>query len=378
MADLARSFELFERILELRSAPAAGPEPRLLRMLDLLRLIFRSGRLGTWVYDVATGWLGWDRTLLEIYGLREEEFDNDFATWERAVYPPDLEPAKIALQAFLERDDSDPIVFRILRPDGEMRWVEGWAVAQRDAAGELVAMFGVNRDITDAHVMEERAARAERLEALEALVARASRDLDRVLVQLERDVADTAQRHAVQRLRDVGGDLRGVEPLDGDLPGLPEMEPMLAEFEASLRRYLPENVLLRVRAEPGLPDIAVDHGRLDRATLALALSAREVMPEGGLLTLDARAEMVEFAKQREDGMRLAPGRYIRLSVKDSRTGTMSENLRRATRPLWPEGREGTSRRLAGVLDFARSCHGAVRVESTPGSGILVDLFLSAN
>jgi len=106
------------------------------------------------------------------------------------------------------------------------------------------------------------------------------------------------------------------------------------------------------------------------------VNARDAMPDGGRLNLAATAETVEAGDKR----RLAPGKYIRLSVADSGTGMDQETVRRAVEPFFSTkgiGR-GTGLGLSMAHGLASQLGGALTISSVPDMGTNVELWLPAS
>jgi signal transduction histidine kinase len=133
---------------------------------------------------------------------------------------------------------------------------------------------------------------------------------------------------------------------------------------------------LRIEALSGLPSVMVDRGELETVLVNLATNARDAMPQGGTLTLAVAAEVVaEDAAPHWAGLR--PGCYVRLSAADTGIGMDTATLARAAEPFFttkPEG-EGTGLGLAMARDFVQQAGGGIAIESEPGRGATVTLWL---
>jgi signal transduction histidine kinase len=105
----------------------------------------------------------------------------------------------------------------------------------------------------------------------------------------------------------------------------------------------------------------------------LALNARDAMPRGGALRLEAAVE--EFAAPNPQG--LAPGSYVRIRVTDGGEGMDAATLARAAEPFFTtkEVGQGSGLGLSMAHGFAAQSGGALRIESTPGQGTVVTLWL---
>jgi CheY-like chemotaxis protein len=164
---------------------------------------------------------------------------------------------------------------------------------------------------------------------------------------------------------------------------------MLAPCRFALKDAVQDLVpLLRQSLEPGqslqlmlageLGVVYVDRTRLDQALLNLALNARDAMPEGGTLTLRTRRAMLRAGGLTgPEGERLRPGPYLVVSLEDTGTGMDRETRRRALEPFFttkPVG-QGTGLGLSMAYGFARQSEGTLVIESEPGRGTSVGLYL---
>jgi CheY-like chemotaxis protein len=129
-------------------------------------------------------------------------------------------------------------------------------------------------------------------------------------------------------------------------------------------------------APPGLPAAQADENQLEMAILNLSVNARDAMAQGGLLSLTVRAERVEAG--RRSG--LPAGQYIRLSVSDTGTGMDEATLARSVEPFFStkgHGR-GTGLGLSMTHGLASQLGGCLAIDSRPGAGTTVDLWLPAS
>jgi PAS domain S-box-containing protein len=113
---------------------------------ERLRVALVAGRMGTWRYDMATGQQQWDDTQYRLFGL-DPSVPPTRELFLSLVHPEDVEAiqydsATLPLGVYLDSE------FRIIRPDGQIRWLSAHSMARADADGKPVEMIGVNRDIT--------------------------------------------------------------------------------------------------------------------------------------------------------------------------------------------------------------------------------------
>lgn len=112
-----------------------------------LRLAHKVGRIGVWEWHPGSGWTTCSAEYMRIYGLPPDAPTPSYDDWLGRVHPDDRATADAATRQGLAVGEYDH-EFRILRPDGEVRWIATRGVVQRDAAGQPARFLGVNIDIT--------------------------------------------------------------------------------------------------------------------------------------------------------------------------------------------------------------------------------------
>ncbi|MDB5620342.1 response regulator, partial [Tardiphaga sp.] len=150
---------------------------------------------------------------------------------------------------------------------------------------------------------------------------------------------------------------------------------LVISLEDLLRRTIGERLDLEIVAAPDLWCTLCDPNQLESALLNLAINARDAMPDGGKLTIATANTPV--AQARADAPALAPGDYICISVADTGTGMSAEVVARAFDPFFttkPIG-QGTGLGLSMIYGFARQSNGHVSIDSRPGRGTTVKLYL---
>lgn len=152
----AKEADAYARIAEERRHTA-----ELLRESEeRLRLALEGGQMGLWEWDLATDTAVWNDKEYELMGLPQGDGRVDSEEFYRAVHPDDIAEMHLSLAEAL-RGDQFSHEFRIVRPDGEVRWLVGRGRLCRNAAGEPSRMIGVNYDITSKKSAEEELLRSE-------------------------------------------------------------------------------------------------------------------------------------------------------------------------------------------------------------------------
>lgn len=152
-----RSGRLVNFVANLTDITAEREANRQLQLLnERLRLALRSSSYGVWEHDLVRGVRHWDERVLEIHGIRAEQFDGSQARWKETVHPEDYPTVAAQLQRAVESDDNDyDVQYRILRPDGSIRHLETHGHVQRDATGRAVRLVGLSRDVTEGKQLEQ-------------------------------------------------------------------------------------------------------------------------------------------------------------------------------------------------------------------------------
>ncbi|WP_434684865.1 PAS domain S-box protein [Pseudanabaena minima] len=121
-------------------------EQKLQELSERLELAIQSAQIGIWEFDISNNRLFWDERMLAIYGVSPEEFHGTSEDWSSRVHPDDLPHAQPDIS---EEQAIYNTEFRIIRPDGTVRWIMSYSCKQRNHQGELLRAVGVNLDISD-------------------------------------------------------------------------------------------------------------------------------------------------------------------------------------------------------------------------------------
>jgi PAS domain S-box-containing protein len=114
-----------------------------------LQQALEAGGMGAWEWEVATHEVRWSPNLERIHGLEPGTFAGTFEAFVSDVHPEDLDRLKATVQRALEEDRPYRIEYRIVRPDGAVRWLEARAEITRDEEGQPLRMGGVCTDVTN-------------------------------------------------------------------------------------------------------------------------------------------------------------------------------------------------------------------------------------
>jgi len=115
-----------------------------------------AGGVGIWDWDIVNDVLVWDDQMYRLYGIERGDFIGAYEAWQNGLHPEDKETGELAIQEGI-RSGEFKLEFRIIRPDGEMRYVRGHARTLKDSKGNSSRMIGTNWDITEQKAAESKA-----------------------------------------------------------------------------------------------------------------------------------------------------------------------------------------------------------------------------
>ena len=263
-----------------------------------------------------------------------------------------------------------------------------FAAAQSAMTRANAALRGANEDLL--HQIEEREKaedalrQSQKMEAIGQLTGGIAHDFNNLLMVVSSGVdlldrtADAKRRAqlmaGVRQAVDRGSGLtRQLLAFSRRTSLKPQVVDLVRQVE-SLRllfdRSLGENIIVEIAMPAGVWPVEVDPGELELALLNLSVNARDAMPGGGKIVIEA--ENLPYSAEIE-----RPGEAVRLSVTDSGAGMPPEIAGRAFEPFFTtkEVGKGTGLGLSQVYGFAQASGGDVRIVSPPGAGATVSIYL---
>lgn len=215
------------------------------QMLDLAEAM--SG-LGCWRYDVGSGAIDWSDEVYRIHGVDKEAFDPGVDDAVGFYHVDDRPIVSAYLDRAISTGEGFDFSLRLLRPDGEIRYVTSRAVCERAPAGEVSAIVGVFQDVTD---NVQALQRAEQSEADYRLLATHSAD---VIMRVDRDGIIRYVSPAVSRIGREPSLLIGTTAIDLVAP---EARPAVLERTRDLLAGVPVDLAIRREIPMTRPDGSV-------------------------------------------------------------------------------------------------------------------------
>ncbi len=128
---------------------------KLARSEEQLRVALEAGRLGAWDWDIPARQVTWSAVLERIHGLEQGTFGGDFEAYQRDIHPEDRERVLSTITRIVEERTDYYVSYRIIRPDGEVRWLEAYGKLLCHPPNTPQRLVGVCADITDRRKAEE-------------------------------------------------------------------------------------------------------------------------------------------------------------------------------------------------------------------------------
>lgn len=392
-----------------------GAEMRLRQSEERLRLAVEHADVGFWDVDMVHDTLIWPAQTKAMFGI-SSDVPVTLRDFYEGLHPEDREATIEAFSAAVdpERRALYEVDYRTIgREDGIVRWVAAKGRAVFDPAGRCLRFTGTAVDVTPRKVAEEqlrelnatlemRVAEAiaerevvqqalrqsQKMEAMGQLTGGVAHDFNNLLTPIV-GTLDMLQR------RSVGGE-REQRLISGALQSADRAKTLVQRLLAFARRQplqlVPVDVAklvsgmgeliasttgpqikVIVDAPQALPAAMADANQLEMAVLNLSVNARDAMVNGGTIRISASEERVDSGHRSN----LPPGEYICLSVADTGEGMDPATLARAVEPFFSTKGvgKGTGLGLSMVHGLASQLNGALTIQSSPGLGTHVELWL---
>ncbi len=360
--------------------------------MDLAHIVY-------WEFDPAAQRFVFDDPFYAFLGTTAEQEGGYLMTREeyaqRFIHPDDLP----LYYQFVAQSSSGPgpesvadMEHRIIRRDGEVRHILARVRTVKAESGRVVKRYGANQDITERKRMESQLRQAQKMEAIGTLAGGIAHDFNNMLAI----IIGNAEL-ALDDVEDIEGPKRNLEQIitaskrarnlvkqiltfsrkteQGKHPL--KLPPLIEETCKLLQGTLPSTIRTECELAAGSDTVYADPTQMEQVVMNLATNAAHAMSDGGGVLAIALSNVVVT----QDGLKpdegMSPGRYVKLSVRDTGTGMTREVQRRIFEPFFTtkEARQGTGMGLAVVYGIVKGHNGAITVESEPGRGSVFTVFL---
>jgi len=357
-----------------------------------LKRVHRMAKIGVFIWDdVALEPIHYSDELAEMFGMTVEELLEKRATCSQiteSIDARDREAYNTAVEQAEAARIPYTVEYRTRQREGGVRyWRElGEPILGDD--GRLLRTLIAIQDITDIRRAEEALRQAQKMEAIGQLTGGVAHDFNNLLAIIQGN-AELLDEPGQDRDRLIAGIQRAAEngaKLTQRLLAFSRRQPLsprqvdLAEVVGSLcellQRTLGAGIEIETVLPRGLRRAMADRAQVENAILNLAINARDAMPQGGKLVIRCTNASIE-AVDRSQSTEMLPGDYVVLEVGDTGSGMAPDVMERAFEPFFTtkDVGQGSGLGLSMVYGFAKQSGGNVTIESAPGLGTAVRLFL---
>jgi two-component system cell cycle sensor histidine kinase/response regulator CckA len=350
------------------------------------------------VWTVATGALSWPQGLESLLGYSDSPATNEIGFWQKQLHPQDRARATASIRDALASDaDHWTGEYRLRHMDGSHLDLLERAYIVRDHVGRAVQWVGSLMNITARKQLQDQLVRSQKMEAFGQLAGGVAHDFNNYLTTIlgysdllidelgmKGEIASHIReiRAAAGRASALTGQLLAFSRKHPLAPAIVDVNSLLTNLERSLLRLLGENISVQCDFERGKEGLhtKVDPGQLTQIILNLVVNARDAMTDGGCLALKTTAVTIHTAEDHEHecaAEELPAGDYVRISVTDNGSGMTDEVKQHLFEPFFTTKDEGhgTGLGLATSYGIVRQSGGHICVESEPGQGTTVKIFL---
>lgn len=390
LEDKMQQFETLNRELEQR----VQQRTRELEAANLQLQVF--GHLGTWVLEAGpAGRLIWSAETCRLFGVTAESFDGQLETFLRQVPTDDVETVRDALRAAWSGLCPLNVQHRIVRPDGQLRWIRQEAALENDAAGHPVRLVGIVRDTTEQRRLEDQLRQSQKMEAVGQLAGGVAHDFNNLLTVIRGHSAllqglPGLPEGAADSLQEIAGAAERASRLTRQLLTFSRRQPLelrpldlnqvVADMARMLRSLVGEQIAFREELAANLPGVLADSAMLEQVVMNLVVNARDAMPRGGELLLRTSLVELDGEAAARVGITLAGGRFVCLTVQDTGCGIDAKHLPHIFEPFFTTKStgKGTGLGLAMVYGIIQQHDGHITVASDAGTGTTFTVFLPAS
>ena len=350
------------------------------------------GHLGNWNWNVISNHLTWSNEIYRIYGYQSDSYKPELDKFYEIVFEEDSSRINQFNNIRQNINDSYKIEHRIRIPDGSIRWLVEQCVGSYDEAGKLLEVNGIVQDITEAHIRKEQEVHNNKMDAIGQLTSGIAHDFGNLMtvangnlelleesISKQGDIDDDSleilkdARSAVQDSVELTKQLLAFSRKKSIAPVYVNIEKTINKFKKLFQNTLGDSIKMSVNIQQVLPDILVDPAQFESALLNIIINARNAMPDGGSLVIDADI----MSTEKTHGII----RYTNndfgdectcIYITDSGTGMSKDVLAHAIEPFYTTCvNQGTGLGLSMVYSFIKQSGGELLIRSQPEQGTTV-------
>ncbi len=319
---------------------AKRKEAELRSALDRLSTAYKAAQMGVWEWNIKTGELFWSDEIPRLHAIPAEEFDGHLKCWIKTVHPDDAPGLRAKIkEALAKAPQVYHAEFRVVHPNGEVRWLCDHGHVTVDQNGRADRIAGIAADVTERRMEDEALLRSEKLATASRLVATMAHEINNpleavtnLLYLIRQDKTVTADTRALLRMADeqlarvnhiarrtLGFYRDNSKAQDVDVAQL--LEGLLAILST---RITTKQIRVEKQFE-NAEDVFAFKGELQQLFSNLLTNAVDASPRGGKLILRIKAEIL---------LGQHPRKRVRVELEDFGSGIRPANVPRVFEPFF--------------------------------------------
>ena len=332
----------------------------------------------------------WNKSAERLTGWSKEEILGE--RMHKCLYDPDEEDKLRRCHGTMMEEGQWTGELHMRTKEGDELVVESRWTLVRDSAGAPDQVLVINTDITERKRLESQFLRSQRMESIGRLVGGIAHDLGNLLMPITLGVKVLRRRlqgvddkveqvlNMIQKSAERGGNMveqvlafaRGVE---GERVVL-QLDGIVEEIHGITDETFPESITVHTDVASDLPRVVGDATQIQQVLMNLCVNARDAMPEGGTLTIEAQPVTLTEADA-ERNIDAEVGAYVCIRVQDTGTGMPEDVMNKIFEPFYStkEEGEGTGLGLSTAYSIIQSHDGFVDVDSEMGEGTRFRVYL---
>ncbi len=339
----------------------------------------------------------------QIWGRTADDLYADVRLWAKCIHPDDVGPVLTQFEDLLAgRISAFQAEYRVIRADGEVRWVEDTGAALFDEAGAVFRLTGMVKDVTRRKLAEEehralteRIAQTQRIESLGVLAGGVAHDFNNLLVGILGNAdlalldlpAESPARSrlegielAARRAADLARQMLAYSGRGRFVVDRLDLRKLLEEIAHLMEVSISKKAVLKYSFADDVPAIEGDATQIRQVMMNLITNASEAIGEhSGIISVSTGAMYCDRAYLAETYLDddLPPGVYAFIEVSDTGAGMDDETAHRIFEPFFTTKFTGRGLGLAAALGIVKGHSGALKVYSEPGKGTTFKILFPA-
>ncbi|MEP7324323.1 MAG: response regulator [Gemmatimonadota bacterium] len=357
---------------------------------ERMRFALQGANVGIWDMDCASGVIRWSAILEAQYGLEPGAFQGTMESLSEHIHPDDRASFTDAVELAMITGADFATQYRVIWPDGRVRWLSGAGRFQLDEQGVAVRGIGISQDITERRLLEAQFQQAQKMEAIGELASGVAHDFNNLLTVIlgcaELVVSDAGMVNghredmaeiikAAKRAAGLTKQLLAFSRQQVLLAAPLDVNGLIRDMAGMLSRLIGEHINIVLALAPDLALAFADRGQVEQVVMNLVVNARDAMPGGGTVTIETAEVDLDNSSYRQEAV--MQGQYVMVAITDTGTGMTRETQRRMFEPFFTtkETGKGTGLGLSTTYGIVKQSKGYIWVYSELGYGTTFKVYL---